>query len=95
MNLTSYSRSRFNLNSRIEPHEALDLRYLVGKVSQGIIDRIDQILKVWEILVVRRTPLHLLPQKLDRVVVRRVRRQLEDREPILMLGKERAGRLAG
>jgi hypothetical protein len=95
MILTSCCDSRFGLSGDIEPHEALDLGDLAGKVNQCLVNSANQILKVGEVLVVRGTPLHLFPQKLDRVVVRRVGRQLKDREPILMRGKERTGRLAG
>ena len=95
MNLTSYSHSGFNLIPDILSHQALDLCDVTGKVSQALVNSVNKLLELGEILVVRCTLLHLLPQELDRVVVRRVGRQLKDRQPIFMFGKEGSGRLAG
>jgi hypothetical protein len=68
---------------------------MLSKVHQSLVDRRDQLAKLGEVLVVRCALLELAPQVLDRVVVRRIRRQLIDGDALAMLGPELLHRFAG
>ena len=68
LTLCSYRDRRERID--ILAHKTLNLIDLPGEVGQGILDRGGKGLEGWEVLVVRRSLLHLFPQELNRVVVR-------------------------
>ena len=67
----------------------------MGKRQQRVLDFLSQGFKGWEILEMRAFFFHLLPELLDRIVIRRVARQLEDLKPCGLLGEESFGLGAG
>ena len=66
-----------------------------GKVRQGLLHRYRQQRKFFEVLVMGRSLLGLLPQVFNRIVVWRIRRQRMHREAFGMLGQKLRGRLTG
>ena len=66
------------------------LRY-IGKLEQRLLDLGSERHKSWEIVQVSVLLLDFLPEFLNRVVVRRIGRQLKDRKPCRLLGEEGLG----
>jgi hypothetical protein len=75
--------------------ESRDCFSVGRKMLLGAFHRRDDLAELFEILVVRHTFLRVAPQLFDWVLVRRVARQLINRQPLLMLRKELLRGLAG
>jgi hypothetical protein len=71
--------------------EATERKYFcrcIGKLEQGLFDRLGERLKGWEVVPMSVLLFDLLPTFLNRVVVRRIDWELEDLKPCRLLGKE-------
>ena len=67
----------------------------MGKLEQGLFDLLGKGLNGWEVVQMSVLWFELLPKFLNRVVVRRIGRELEDLQPRRLLGKESFGLSAG
>ena len=67
----------------------------MGKLEQGLFDLLGKGLKGREVVQMSVLLFELLPKFLNRVVVRRIGRELEDLKPCRLLGKESFGLSAG
>jgi hypothetical protein len=67
----------------------------MGKLEQGLFDLLGKGLKGREVVHMSVLLFELLPKFLNRVVVRRLGRELEDLKPCRLLGKDSVGLSAG
>ena len=75
--------------------ECEDFFRCIGKLEQGLLDLLRQGLKRRKVVQVGVLLFDLLPELLNRVVVRRIGRQLDDLQPGRLLGEEGFGLGAG
>ena len=93
MTLRSGKEGRKSID--VTAHQILDRLTLIREVRESFIHRSNERLESREVLVMRRSAFHILPQELDWVVVWGVGGQLEDRQACCMCLEEGPCRLAG